>query len=878
MIYGRNPIDEKKQDLNYILILNIMFAALVISIMMINGSMVWGSETDWLNQHFTIPEYFRTRFYDTGDLFPDFALQLGGGQNIYNFAYYGLMNPLYLPAYLMPWVTMAEYIQVISLISVDVSCIMCYYLMKKHFSSRMSFLLSIMFMCCAPLIFHSHRHIMFVNYFPFLFAVLLAVSERDRVKNRTIIILSSYCILCSSFYYSISAFAVIIIYSAFIFLRSDSKLSFSKLIEKMIPKIGCLFLGGLLAGILWLPTFATLISGREKSSSIVNVLKLLIPTINLQYLLYSPYSLGANFIAVAAVIVMLKYGDKASKLLSIIFVGLVCCPIIIYVCNGTMYIDSKVLIPFFPLLIILCGEFFEMLFLRKVNVITTVIMLAVITAVSVIFNACEVKLNLVLILNAAIVAVSILIFSKIRKRSIVLIPTAVFSVMSCLVVNSFDTFVSEEKLESVYSEDVQELVDKITASDNSFYRFANNANAGPTVNAVYGANYCTPNIYSSVTNTDYRNFRFNELSSENSCRNNAIQIQPNNVIFDVMMSCKYRISKSSSLMLGEKFEDKDGEYYLFSNENALPVGYASSSILSEESYSKLGYAEKAEALLENIVVPEGSSLPSIPNNTQRLDTAYSVTGDTSKIKLVNGAYEVDSTENFSLTVNLSEPINDKLIMLKLHADNRIGDKSERNDVWISVSGVKNKLSSPDWKYNNKNYDFTYALSSTEPVESLVFEFSKGNYIVSDFEAYTLDSSVIENASENKDEFIINHDESNGDLISGKISVTNNGWFNLSIPYDKGFEIYVDGIKTKYFKTNTAFIGFPIESGEHSISIKYTAPLRTAGIIMTVIGFGASAYMLASMWASQRRRILSRRRITVTGRRSYGGTYYSNSAK
>ena len=71
---------------HYEFILTFIFVIMLIIIFVFSGADVWGSETDWINQHFAIPEYFRTRFYSTGDIFPDFALQLGGGQNIYNLA------------------------------------------------------------------------------------------------------------------------------------------------------------------------------------------------------------------------------------------------------------------------------------------------------------------------------------------------------------------------------------------------------------------------------------------------------------------------------------------------------------------------------------------------------------------------------------------------------------------------------------------------------------------------------------------------------------------------------------------------------------------------------------------------------------------------
>ena len=67
---------------------------------------VFGSSIDWISQHSTLADYFRKRFYATGNLFPDFAWNLGGGQNIYHFAYYGLLSPTVLLSYLFPFIPM----------------------------------------------------------------------------------------------------------------------------------------------------------------------------------------------------------------------------------------------------------------------------------------------------------------------------------------------------------------------------------------------------------------------------------------------------------------------------------------------------------------------------------------------------------------------------------------------------------------------------------------------------------------------------------------------------------------------------------------------------------------------------------------------------
>lgn len=45
---------------------------------------IFGAKVDWLSQHSVLPDYFRQQFYATGKIFPEFAPNLGGGQNIYH--------------------------------------------------------------------------------------------------------------------------------------------------------------------------------------------------------------------------------------------------------------------------------------------------------------------------------------------------------------------------------------------------------------------------------------------------------------------------------------------------------------------------------------------------------------------------------------------------------------------------------------------------------------------------------------------------------------------------------------------------------------------------------------------------------------------------
>ena len=69
-----------------------------------------------------------------------------------------------------------------------------------------------------------------------------------------------------------------------------------------------------------------------------------------------------------------------------------------------------------------------------------------------------------------------------------------------------------------------------------------------------------------------------------------------------------------------------------------------------------------------------------------------------------------------------------------------------------------------------------------------------------------------------------------------------GYFVTSYPYKKGFQILVDGKAQKAEKVNTAFVGFPLEKGKHSIQISYKAPGFAAGAALSA---AAMAMLLLS---------------------------------
>ena len=145
------------------------------------------------------------------------------------------------------------------------------------------------------------------------------------------------------------------------------------------------------------------------------------------------------------------------------------------------------------------------------------------------------------------------------------------------------------------------------------------------------------------------------------------------------------------------------------------------------------------------------------------------------------------------------------------------------------------------------------LSSQKPIQSLQITLSAGDYVVSDASFYTMDYEALEQAAQQVDALQVDSSQLGDDTINGTIQVQNDGWFVLSIPYDEGFSIQVDGKDTDYFHTDTDFIGFPIAKGSHKVHIVYHAPLAKAGKAVSAVGIGITGITFAGNAFLRRRK-------------------------
>lgn len=820
----------QKKDYYNLLILVGSFILLII-LMLKKGDML-ASSTDWPSQHSAIPEYFRALFYKTFDFFPNLALNLGGGQNIYNYAYYGLFNPLILLSYLFPFLKMEIYIMISTSASILASIILFYKFLRNHkFSSLTALISSFTFLGASSLMFHLHRHIMFVDYMPFLLMALMGVDKYFKNKKSSLLVLGIFLMILTSYYYAVGGLVAIVIYGIFVYLSLNRKFKFKNFLIEGLKFMVPLFIAIMMTMVLILPTLLVIFGGRENISVAISLKEILLPSFNLGFILYRTYGVGLASIALFSLL-SLFFQRKEEVFLATVLSSLVVFPIFVYLFNAGMYLDSKVLIPFLPLYCYTIALFMENLQDKKTN-LKVIIFLSLPIIIIASFKMGNLKY--VLLIDALITIIALLLSRQYRQTLIVGIPVIIMVLGISLYSSKQDTFLNYQNTYGKKYQNQAEIINKVTTEDNSFYRIANNINPTTNTNRIFGnLDYYQSTIYSSTYNVLYKDFFVKVMHNPFQSRNQFILSSPKNYPFLLLMGHKYLLTQDPPYM-GYLEYAKVGNLTMYKNDNALPLAYASANLVNIDIFNKLSYPYNQEIILNNVIV-EDKVLNNISTHLEETTLDLDLK-ELAKLnyKKTNGVYVFSLDEEKTINLPLKKPLNNELLYISFELLE--SNSCAIGDTTITINGLTNKLTCETWKYHNQNYNFDYVLS-TDEIANLEIKLSKGNYKIKNLKTYTLDYGYVNNLNDKVDEFIFDKNKTKGDIIEGNIEVKKDGYFVLSVPYDKGYKVYVDGIKQATSKVNIDLLGFPIKEGNHHIKIIYTALGSRAGLMISLGGVGA----------------------------------------
>ncbi len=472
----------------------ILYGIILLTLLM--GFFVFGSTKDWLNQHIVFPEYFRDIFYSTGKLLPEFSFNLGAGQNMFNLAYYGLMSPIILLSYLLPFISMKVFIIIAGIILYLLSGIFMYKFIDNNFHNRKYSLYSgLLYMTLPILTYHFHHHIMFVFYIPFLILSLIEVDNYIDNNRSFKLMLFILIIILINYYYSVGALITIFIYYIYKLLLHN-KFNFKYLFRM----ISIFIIPIMISSFLLLPVGYTILNAHRfinNASQEVNLINLFV--INFKELFYSTFSLGLSGIFFIALFgnIYNKHKSVSNYFLNISLLVLLI-PIFMYILNGMLYIRGKSLIPFSILYI-----YSFILFIKNIKSIdyiklnkTIIISLIIIF----IFNIKSISYILEILFVGYLLEKYIHDKKKYKKLffGYVLFISLFFSFYFNYYGENHITYNFNNK----YNID-NKSIDKLLSNIDNKYRVDIIYNSRDLVNKIYNDKHLSNSMYSSTYNYDY---------------------------------------------------------------------------------------------------------------------------------------------------------------------------------------------------------------------------------------------------------------------------------------------------------------------------------------------------------------------------------------
>ena len=559
-----------------------------------------------------------------------------------------------------------------------------------------------------------------------------------------------------------------------------------KTIKDMIVPI---VLGVGFGAVLWLPT-GYLIINNHKSVVQTNLFNLFVPNLTLKGLVYDSYGCGLTVISWIALFQGIQF--EKTKKLSILLIFMFVFPIFSYILNGTLYARTKILVLCLPLVLMILAHWLQERKLNKGLLVLAGLFLCTKT----------------MFLGLLVALVFIGYYFMDKKECLMmyaLVPMIVFTGFNynqCLDLKLYN---------SMYSKDKQNLIQR----NDLKQRTADLDQVGYSVNRIYDQKEMKASSYTSTSNTLYNTFVYDIIKSPISQSNRTIITDSENYLYLSMMSVQNVLSKDSDLY-GYKEVDIKGNYKLLKNKNVFPMVYVTNDMLSESKFDKLFYPYNLDTIYNRTIV-----------NGETSDDYVS------KMKLVKNLDQsilIHNKKKTKKTIPIDFDATQKMVCIDFDIKNYTNKK-----VSISINGMKNTLSKKHSVYPNGNKHFTYILSK-KTLKQFDVTLSKGKYKISNIRVYTCDMGVFDRSVTEVKSL------KTTSIFKGEVTTPKDGYLVTSYPYEKGYEIYIDGKKQKVEIVNKAFVGCKIKKGSHIITIQFHAPFKNIGLCISIL-----STMIGGFW-------------------------------
>lgn len=407
------------------------------------------------------------------------------------------------------------------------------------------------------------------------------------------------------------------------------------------------------------------------------------------------------------------------------------------------------------------------------------------------------------LLFLGIYAAILLIYTKKRLAReilfILLLITVTVEATINMAVTSVTTVSRSEYLN--YKDGYQELIQRVQEMDSDFYRFEKVARKTKNDGAFVG--YPSISTFSSVSYGAVSDLyeRLGMESSMNAYSNNGITSLMNSILNVKYTLATTTLQESQLMTLCEQNED----CYVYENLYTMAVGF---------------------------MLPRGFNLDWDTTNGTAIDLQ-------NEFSTLNGGeqlfYQIyDCTENgSSMDLHVSETCH---VYVQL-------DSSSIEKVDADINGnIKN--------FSNTNRGFLLDLGYCSPDDTITLTSADDDNSTMHATAYYLNETALINLIRDLQEEQLQVTSFSDTTLEGTIEVQQDGLFFLSIPYDPGWTLYVDGQKANYYKFQEALICCDLKEGTHEIRLTYTPDGLIPGFAISI----AALIILITFEILRRRKI------------------------
>lgn len=418
-----------------------------------------------------------------------------------------------------------------------------------------------------------------------------------------------------------------------------------------------------------------------------------------------------------------------------------------------------------------------------------------------------------------------------------------------LVVNLCTTFLPEignyaeecidaGKVQTELEDDPVSVASKL---GDGFYRVEQPANGS---NQSMALNYYGTTSYFSVISAELSKM-YSDFYMNTETKSFDLQGFDTRAGLESLACVRYYLTDQHRVPYGfQKVGEKRG-YGIFENHYALPLGFTYQSYMTQSAYKRLSFAEKQQALLQYAVLPDHAVPKGLVKGTPRL-TVKEKTCSIRKTDglTVNEAKKTISVEKAGGSITFSfGAVPDTETYLYLDGINYADPQcSSVSSIKVKANGTTTNATlrgkKQNYYYAEKGFTFHlgYNKNGTRTCE---LTFTKtGAYKYRAFRIACLPmKDYVSDVTALGQEGMKDVAE-NGDRISGNISVTGNRLLTFSIPYSKGWSLYVDGKKTPLLQVDELYMGAPIQAGEHQIVLRYSMPWLKEGAVVSAAALAA----------------------------------------